>query len=295
MERLDEGRGGRLPVRRVAAVHDLSCFGRCALTVILPVLSAMGNQTVPVPTALLSSHTGGFNDLYFRDLTDSMTHIVDHFERLDLEFDAVYTGFLGEAEQIRLVQRFLDRFADEKTLVLVDPVMGDDGALYSTYNEELCRGMKELCYHADVLTPNLTEACLLTDTPYPDTTRMTEEQMLAFADELRRGLMAFGASRIAITGLVTGRGRLGTYGYCAEESPDGFLYTQTMVEKSYPGTGDLFACILLGSLLRGRSFVQAVHDGADMTERIMRYTAQYDTPLRDGVAFEHFMAELAAL
>ena len=120
---------GHSPVKRVAAIHDLSCFGRCALTVIIPTLSAMGIQVVPVPTCLLSSHTGGFTDLHFEDLEPSMHKIADHFDRLDLHFDAIYTGFLGSASQIAEVRAFIDRFADENTLVFVDPVMGDDGEL----------------------------------------------------------------------------------------------------------------------------------------------------------------------
>jgi len=295
MERIDTGRGGRLPVRRVAAIHDLSCFGRCALTVILPVLSAMGNQTVPVPTALLSSHTGGFNDLYFRDLTDSMDEIAKHFDRLSLDFDAVYTGFLGDERQIRLVEHFIERFADEQTLVMIDPVMGDDGKLYSTYTDQLCRGMRQLCRHADVLTPNLTEACILTDTPYPEAELLTEAEALSLSQRLCEGLQTYGASRIVITGLRCHGKSLGTYGYSEQETPNGFLYTQQMVAHSYPGTGELFASILLGMLLKGRGFEEAVRVSADMTEKTMRYTAQFDTPIRDGVAFEHFMGELAAL
>ena len=130
----------------------------------MPALSAMGNQVVPVPTCLLSSHTGGFDDLYFRDLSDSIEEIADHFDRLELKFDAIYTGFLGSAGQIAHVKDFISEFANEHTLVFVDPVMGDDGRLYSTYTNELMRGMKELCRHADIITPNLTEACFLTDT-----------------------------------------------------------------------------------------------------------------------------------
>ena len=132
---------GVSPLKRVAAIHDISCFGRCALTVILPTLSAMGLQAIPLPTCLLSTHTGGFTELYFKDLTPSMEKITDHFDRLDLKLDAIYTGFLGNDGQIERVKAFIDRFATDKTLVAVDPVMGDDGELYSTYTPELMRGM----------------------------------------------------------------------------------------------------------------------------------------------------------
>ena len=138
------------PLKRICAIHDLSCFGRCALTVISPVLSAMGYQAVPVPTALLSTHTGGFSDMHFLDLTDSMEKIAEHFSSLGLSFDAIYSGFLGNVAQIDSVEHYIDRFSEDGTLVLVDPVMGDDGELYSTYTEELMRGMTRLCRKADV-------------------------------------------------------------------------------------------------------------------------------------------------
>ena len=136
--------------KTVAAIHDLSCFGRCALTVVIPALSAMGIQVIPIPTALLSTHTGGFTDMYFEDLTDAMKPIARHFEELGLKFDAIYTGFLGSAKQIDIVSNFIRRFSDENTVVLVDPVMGDDGELYSTYTDEMRDRMYELCELADI-------------------------------------------------------------------------------------------------------------------------------------------------
>ena len=145
-------------MNRICAIHDLSCFGRCALTVIMPNLSAMGNQVIPLPTALLSTHTGGFTDMHFIDLDDSMNKISEHFKSLSLSFDSIYSGFLGSEEQIDTVLNFIDNFAKKDTLVLVDPVMGDDGELYSTYTHELMLGMRRLCKKADVITPNLRES-----------------------------------------------------------------------------------------------------------------------------------------
>ena len=180
--------------RRVAALHDLSCFGRCALTVILPTLSVMGYQVVPIPTALLSTHTGGFTDLHFRDLTADMERIAEHFETLGVTFDAIYPGFLGSAEQIETVCRFIDRFGrpseeGNAPTVLVDPVMGDDGALYSTYTRDLVEGVKHLASRAHILTPNLTEACFLTGTPWCDTSVMDEAHAKLFAAELINNLV----------------------------------------------------------------------------------------------------------
>ena len=283
---------GRSPLKRVAAIHDLSCFGRCALTVIIPTLSAMGIQVIPVPTCLLSSHTGGFTDLHFEDLEPSMHKIADHFDRLNLRFDAIYTGFLGSASQISAVRAFIDRFADENTLVFVDPVMGDDGELYSTYTPELMRGMSKLCHGADIITPNLTEACFLTDTPYRDTDLMSERQIRDFTAELCKKLEATGAKKTVITGIPNGNNKLYVCGDgLGEGTPT--LYGIDRVRKNYPGTGDLFACVLLGCLLRGDAFGDAITTSADFTRRVMEYSAQFNTPEREGVALEAFLGELA--
>ncbi len=282
---------GRSPARRVAAIHDLSCFGRCALTVITPTLSAMGNQVIPLPTCLLSSHTGGFDSLYFKDGTEEMSKIIDHFDRLDLKFDAIYTGFLGNESQISLVENFIGRFADENTLVLVDPVMGEEGELYSTYTPELMRGMSRLCQYADIITPNLTEACFLTDKEYRDTSVMSESELKAFACELCFELQATGAKKTLVTGLHADTDKLCV---CGRDNVSGefFTYIFDRVNRNYPGTGDLFASVLLGSVLRGESFEAAAHRAADFTRRVMEYSSHFDTPEREGVAFEAFLGEL---
>ena len=279
-----------LPPARIAALHDLSCVGRCALTVILPTLSVMGYQTVPVPTALLSSHTGGFDHLYFRDLTEDMHGISAHFRRLELSFRAIYTGFLGSEDQIETVKAFLEDFGripDESArtpLILVDPVMGDDGELYSTYTRTLADGMRELCRYAEVLTPNLTEACLLTDTPYRDTRRMREEERRSFALSLLSSLERFGADRIVITGIENERGDVENVGRDVDGSC--FSVVRPHLSASYPGTGDLFASVLLGSLLGGKDFCSAVGEASDFVGRVIAASRCIDTPVRMGVALE---------
>ena len=283
---------GKSPLKRVAAIHDLSCFGRCALTVIIPTLSAMGVQVVPVPTCLLSTHTGGFTELHFKDLEEDMEKIAAHFDALDIGFDAIYTGFLGSASQISCVKAFIERFAKKDTLIFVDPVMGDDGELYSTYTHELMQGMKQLCYGANIITPNLTEACFLTDTPYRSTRNMTYEELQAFARTLCMELEKFGSEDIVITGLESGEDKLYV---CGKSRKDGFfLYGFDRVNKNYPGTGDLFASVLLGALLRGDDLESALHTAADFTHKSMEYSARFDTPEREGVSFEAFLGELAA-
>lgn len=282
------------PLKRIAAIHDLSCFGRCALTVILPALSAMKNQVVPLPTALLSSHTGGFTDLYFKDLTGSMEHISDHFERLGLDFDAVYTGFLGSEEQIDIVSDFIKRFSSDNTLRLVDPVMGDDGVVYSTYTRGMCERMRELCEMADIITPNLTEACILAGVDYKDTSELSSEEAFAFADGLRKKL-EMPHRTIVITGIANRDGHFGTYGYCPDTMPSGYMYSVDRVKRSYPGTGDLFASVLLGMLMAGKSLEETVRTASDHIRKVMEFSARFDTEVREGVAFEHFLGELAEL
>ncbi len=281
---------------RVAALHDLSCMGRCALTVILPTLSAMGCQVVPVPTALLSTHTGGFTDLHFRDLTDDMEEIAAHFSRLGLTFRSIYTGFLGSERQIETVLHFLNAFADkpdksgQRPLVLVDPVMGDDGELYSTYTNELMLGMRRLCRHADLLTPNLTEACFLTDTPYRDTAHMPKAEALAFAEELLCKLEALTHGKLVVTGLHLEDGTLANLGKDAHG--ERFCVCRPLQRISYPGTGDIFASVLLGELLRGKSFASACENAADFCVELIADTAKMNTPTRNGVALESHLYKL---
>lgn len=284
----------RKPLKRIAAIHDLSCFGRCALTVVMPALSAMGYQVIPVPTALLSSHTGGFTDMYFEDLTGSMGKISDHFERLGLKFDAIYTGFLGSEEQIDVVLEFIEKFSDAETLIFVDPVMGDDGELYSTYTDKLRDRMKELCAVADIITPNVTEASFLSGLAYKDTSVDTEEAAFAYADALRDRLTELGRGKIIITGIPHVGDMFGTYGHTERELSAGYMYSVKRVKRSYPGTGDLFASVLLGCILAGDELGDAMAFASDFICRVMEYSAEFDTPVREGVAFERFLGELAA-
>ncbi len=284
-------------VPRVAAIHDLSCFGRCALTVIMPTLSVMGLQCIPVPTALFSTHTGGFQNMHFIDLSDSMEGIADHFEALPLTFDALYSGFLGSARQIGIVSDFIDRFRGEggaRARVLVDPVMGDDGKLYSTYTEELQAGMRHLCEKADIITPNLTEACFLTGTPWRDTTAMTTAEAEAFAGELARKMTAFGASQIVITGVPCGD-RIGTYGLDVRGGAvdQSFFYCVDRQPKSFPGTGDIFASVLLGALMRGDGLYAATRAAADFVGEVIAYSQVCGEPTRDGVLLEPMLGRLA--
>jgi len=286
------------PVPSALTVHDLSCFGRCALTVVIPVLSAMGIQTIPIPTALLSTHTGGFEGFHFKDLTADMERVSEHLSQLGVRCDAVYTGFLGSEAQINTVSDIIDTFGKRadgtKTPILVDPVMGDDGRLYSTYTDGMMMGMRRLCMKADIITPNLTEACFLTDTPYPDGADMSETEAKAFADSLCEKLSRFGADMIVITGLHYDGSKVGSYGCQVSKGiENAFIFGSDQIDRSYPGTGDLFASVLLGELLRGRDFTYSVERASSFTRDVIGYSSSFDSPIRNGVSFEPLLGELA--
>lgn len=285
-----------LPPRRIAAIHDFSCVGRCALTVVIPTLSVMGYQTIPLPTALLSSHTGGFEDLYFRDLTDDMHHIAAHFDRLSMTFGSIYTGFLGSEEQISMVRAFIERFGktpDETgkaPLILVDPVMGDDGVLYATYTKALADGIRELSTQAQVLTPNLTEACFLTDTTYQDTAKMTETEAENYVLSLLEKLSHVCRGKIVVTGIGLAGGIVANAG--RDEDGRIFWIKRTCQDISYPGTGDIFASVLLGALMQGDDFETACTRAADFIVLLISKSAKIDTPIRMGVALEPYLYTL---
>lgn len=277
----------RIPPK-VAAIHDLSCFGRCALTVIIPTLSALGAQPVPIPTALLSTHTGGFENMFFADLSREMDEISSHFSELGISFDAIYSGFLGSDAQIGRVSDFIDRFAKKDAPILVDPVMGDDGALYSTYTKELGEGMRHLVQKADIITPNYTEACFLTGTEYRPTDKMSHDEIVELANSLIKKLLRFGQKKIAVTGFESADSVL-TLGV---DSDGIFTDERPKHSASYPGTGDVFASVLLGSILNGESFKDSVHKACGFTAEVIEYTMQFPTPHREGVMLEPCLKHL---
>ena len=281
---------------RIAAIHDLSCFGRCALTVILPVLSVMGHQVVPVPTALLSTHTGGFERerLFFLDLTDEMKRISDHFYELGVCFDAIYSGFLGDERQIEAVESIIDRFSGKGCPVLIDPVMGDDGELYSTYNDELVEGMKRLCHRADIITPNLTEACLLTGVAYRDTSIMEDGELEAYIDSICSAIeLAYADTRpqIVITGIHKGEREVVTV-LCMPNGERRKLKHRRLM-RGYPGTGDIFASVLLGAYLKNKDICCAAEEACEFVARTIEYTMDHPTATREGVALEPLLPLLA--
>ena len=268
---------------RIAAIHDLSCFGRCSLTIALPVLSAMGCQCCPLPTALLSAHTG-FSGNTFLDLTVEMGRIADHWAAMDLQFDAIYSGFLGSADQVDTVARFFDTFKKSGTAVIVDPVMGDHGTAYRTCTPELCRGMRVLAENSDVITPNLTEAALLLDRPY-------EEIRQANAYEVVRRLSLGGRRSVVLTGYSSEPGQTGTL--CFDRDSGESKAVQTPREpQDFSGTGDLFASVLAGGVAKGVPLFQAAQAAADFVRDCIARTLAEGLTEQDGVDFEPLLGQL---
>ena len=270
-------------ISRVAAVHDLSCFGRCSLTVILPVLSAMGLQCCPLPTAVLSTHTGGFGPVARTELAGQLAGTLGHWQRLGLQFEGVYTGYLSSPEQAALALRAVEERKAPGGLAVVDPVLGDGGKLYSSVTPELVEAMKELCRAADVITPNLTEAAVLLD--------RAEDELPRDGEALARLLSGGGRRSVVVTGVSPEPGRIGAAWFDRTDARTG-LCAGPRAAGSFPGTGDLFAAVLTGSLLRGESLAEGCARAVEFVYRCAARTLELGSPAREGVVFEPLLGEL---
>ena len=271
--------------KQVLAIHDLSCVGRCSLTVALPVLSAAGLHVSVLPTALLSTHTGEFTGYTNLDLTQEMAKIYAHFQTLPLRFDGLYSGFLGSWEQLALVEDVFAHYRRADTLLLVDPVMADHGKLYATYTETLARDMGRLCRQADVIVPNLTEAAILLEASYREQPSFPQVEAMLRALNKR-----YGCRQAVITGILQD-GLLGAAAYDAQRDCV-FFHGQPPMDHVFYGTGDVLASALLAGLMRGRSLSQATTLAVDFTYQSMLHTLDNGLPLRYGVAFEQALPML---
>lgn len=278
----------RIP--RIAAVNDLSGFGRCSLAVALPILSAMGFQVCPLPTVLLSAHTG-YPQPHIRDFTEDMGAYLQHWDRLELDFDAVYTGFLGNERQETMLLPLLSAARDRGALRVVDPAMADHGSLYSTCSPKLVAAMRQLVALASVTTPNLTEACLLTGEDYHRVMALPIAKRREAVFAIGEHLLALGCSAAVITGVPGADETLEnvvTDGRTGEK----YVLSTPTVSRHYAGTGDVFSSVLCGELLRGTDLRTAVERTAGFVYRVTRYTADQDLPDQDGIVFEMFLSEL---
>lgn len=269
--------------KRIALVNDIAGFGRCSVTVELPLISAMKIQACPLPTAILSVHTG-FPDHYLDDYTERMAPYIASWEKNGLAFDGICTGFLGSAEQIAIVLDFIRRFKGAGTRVMVDPVMGDYGKLYPSYTQEMCDKMRSLLGVADLVTPNLTEACQLLDIPYPTDGIVTDDELC----EMAEALAARGPKQVVITGLHEG------------DTIKNFLYEEGKIAivrapkigGDRSGSGDAFAAIVAASLIRGEELEAAVQKAASFISRCLAYALELDLPWNYGLPFEEYLTEL---
>lgn len=273
-------------VRRIAATHDLSGIGRTSLMAVIPILSTMGFNVCPLPTAILSNHSQ-YPDFSFLDLTEEMPRIIDQWEKLGVTFDAIYTGYMGSPRQIEIVCGFIERFRTADTLVVVDPVLGDNGHLYSKMTQEMVEEMRRLACRADVLTPNLTEAFALLDRPYK--TDCTTEELKDLIAELSK----MGPDTVIITGVPV-PGQSGLTSVIARSKSDlrTWKVTCPYLPAHYPGTGDSFTSVITGSLLQGDSLPIALDRAAQFILQGIRSTFGYRMDNRDGILLERVLPNL---
>lgn len=271
-------------MKRVAAIHDLSGFGRASLCSIIPTLSAMGVQVCPVPTAILSTHSGDFENYTFQDLTDTIPAYMAHWKQLGLEFDCIYSGFLGSPKQTQIVADIFDDFATEDTLVVVDPVMGDNGDLYSSIPETMIPQMRKLIGKADIIVPNYTEAAMLLGR------KMERQQTDEELKEWLRELADLGPGTVMITSApdMEKPEMMNVIAY-ERESGTYWKVASRLLHDYYPGTGDVFASVLIGSLLRGESLPEAIDWAAQFVSQCIKVSSGYDYERRDGVQLERVL------
>ncbi len=273
-------------VKRIAAVHDLSGFGRVSLTVVIPVLSSMGFQVCPLPTAVLSSHTQ-YPQFSILDLTDEMPHMIAEWKKLDIQFDAFYTGYLGSPRQVQIVSDFIDDFRQPDDLVVVDPVLGDNGRLYTNFDESMIREMRHLAAKADVITPNLTELFYLMDKPYKADN--TDEELKTYL----RLLSDAGPQVVIITSVPVHGESHKTSVYAYNRVGDRYWkITCPYLPAHYPGTGDTFTSVITGALLQGDSLPIALDRATQFILQGIRATFGYEYDNREGILLEKVLHNL---
>ena len=264
-------------MKRIITIQDISCVGKCSLTVALPIISAAGVEAGVIPTAVLSTHTA-FPKFTFCDLTDEIQKISDTFEELSIDFDAVYTGYLGSFEQLDLVDKFFDRFGD-KAQIVIDPVMADNGQLYKGFTPEFARAMAKLCSKADLILPNLTEASFMLGIPY------NPSYDEAYVRDVLKKLTDLGAKRAALTGVSFSDDKIGVYLYDSEKD-EYYSYFNEKLPAAFHGTGDIYASATVGAMMRGFSVAEALSIAVDFTLVTMKKTLADKDHRFYGVNFE---------
>ena len=269
--------------KKIAVINDISGFGRCSIAVSMPIISAMKVQCCPVPTSIFSNHTG-FPEFFFDDYTEKMQAYIDNWKKLHLEFHGIQTGFLGSEQQIEIVKQFIEDFCTPHTMVIIDPVMGDHGKTYPTYTPELCQAMKQLVAYADILTPNLTEACILTDTPFHEGHWTMKE-----LEQLAQKLAAQGPEKIVITGVPQ---KKYVSNLVFEQGGVPKLLRNLRIGSERSGTGDVFSSIIAADAVNHVPFEQSVRKASRFIKKCILRSIELGLPKTDGVCFEEFLTTL---
>ena len=263
---------------KILTVQDISCYGQCSTTVALPVLSSYGHETVILPSAILSTHTGGFTGFTVLDLTEEMPKIINHWQKENIKFDALYTGYIGDSRQFDYILDIKDKMMNKNGLFFVDPAMADHGKMYYGLGEDIVEGMRRMCRCADYILPNITEACFLTNTKYQ------EKQDDKFINELLEKLYQLGAKNVILTGCEEGN-MLGAIAYNGKDK------VKVMKERQYPsyhGTGDIFSSVIIGNILNNKSLYETLDDATSFIVDSIIATKQ-DKEHGYGVKFEEVL------
>lgn len=268
--------------KKIAVINDFCGFGRCSIAASLPIISALKIQCCPLPTSIFSNHTG-FESFYYTDYTEHMVRYMQEWEKLDLQFHGILTGFLGSPKQIQIVKSFFERFKTDSNITVIDPVMGDYGRLYPTYSPRLAEQMCSLVPYADILTPNLTEACILTETAYdPD---MDEASL----ETLCQKLSAMGPKKVVISGLSRGED---LENFIYEEGKPPHIVREHKVGPCRSGTGDVFSSIIAADAVNGKDLTSAVRHASSFIAKVLRRTLEMGLPDTDGICFEEYLTEI---
>ncbi len=269
--------------KKIAVVNDLSGYGRCALTVAIPVISALGIQCCPVPTSILSNHTGFFT-YFFDDYTSKMVPYLEEWKKLDLGFDGIYTGFLGSEEQIDIVAGMIRDFGGKRTKIIIDPIMGDNGKPYQTYTPQMCQRMRELVTLGNIVTPNLTEGCILTGRDYKNTGWSRQE-----LTDIGGEIVAMGPDTVIMTGI-----RQGNFiaNLVLERGKEAVFVRTRKVGRPRPGTGDIFSSIVAAMAVKGTEVKEAVKTAAWFVRECILESEALKEPVENGVCFEQVLPRL---
>ncbi|WP_066391057.1 pyridoxamine kinase [Neobacillus mesonae] len=281
-------------MKKVAVIQDLSSFGKCSLTAAIPVLSVMGVQACPLPTAILTAQTG-YPSFFCEDFTSKMKYFIEEWSKLKADFDGIYTGFVTGEEQIINIFQFLDRFYTEETILLVDPVMGDLGEVYKLYTDELVVLMRELVKRADVITPNVTECCLLTGMSYEKLhSYSNEKDYIKAIEEAGNLLQLETGAQVIITGINPPSADLDKQyiGNMYLDASNTFYSATPYNGKSYSGTGDLFASVIMGSMMRGENMEKSVQLAVAFLTAAINDSSLEQVPRVEGVNFEKYLKML---